>query len=225
MEARWRRNILVSLVTSAVLAVFQLVAHDTAAWAQAYKVIESFAPWNLLSAYYRIVTVHSGETFPALIAASAHSDAVSAGTSASTFCLSCGAALYLRPITAIIDLFVHLLADAGFIGFLFAAAQLALGLFLTLWLTRKDKNGFYFYTLGLPLGAMVAGSVAAIPLWLVALASVAAFKGVLSLALQGGATSLALSWTQEKLVEATAHEFVETGVKAAIGGAGPSEHA
>src|SRR5262249_30228041 len=143
--------------------------------------VESFAPWNLLVSYVKILTIsnEASSEFPALRPFEPFGQFEDANKHLTNeYSLTRGAPFYVRPITGLVDLLLHVLSDAGPIGFLFAAVQLALGAGLMLVLGARSEHGFYYYAVGLPLGSVALASVAAIPLWLVAFLGVLAFNAL-----------------------------------------------
>jgi hypothetical protein len=129
------------------------------------------------------------------------------------FYLSAHVPFPLRFITAFFDLLLHALVDQGVIGFLVAATQVALGALLARLAIKTSKlklNTVYSYLLGLPLVIFALGSLAAIPLWLVALVGLMALKAspLGALGAQGGAAF----WCVHFLVEKTADEVAHAAI-------------
>jgi hypothetical protein len=110
-------------------------------------------------------------------------------------------------------LLLHALFDQGVIGFLVAATQVALGVLLTRLAIKTSKlkfNTFYAYLLGLPLAVFALGSLAAIPLWIVALVGLMALKASPLGAL--GAQAGAAGWCVHFLVDKTAEEVAHAAI-------------
>ena len=129
------------------------------------------------------------------------------------FYLSAHVPMPLRFITAFFDLLFHALIDQGIIGFLVAAVQITLGALLTRFVISYNKikmGTFLSYVLGVPLGTLVLGSIAAIPLWFLALAGVMCLK---SLPLAGVGAQAGGTWW---LVTFVAHKTAEVVGHAAI---------
>ena len=124
------------------------------------------------------------------------------------FYLSAHVPLPLRFITALFDILLHALVDQGLIGFLVALTQILLGGFLTVLAIKTSRlklNSFYAYVLGFPLAVLALGSLAAIPLWLVALVGLMALKASPLGAL--GAQFSAMGWCVKFVFQKTAEEF------------------
>jgi hypothetical protein len=126
---RLRRYLIISAATSLIMGVVAIPLSNAAL--QAYLEVETFAPWNMLVSYFQILTLPSNEAtaeFPALrpFEPIPQAEHVSKDFS-NSYSLTRGAAFYLRPITAVIDLVLHIFSDAGPIGFIFAVLQLAIG--------------------------------------------------------------------------------------------------
>jgi len=202
----------------------------------AYVAIAQFAPWNIAYRYIGIVIEQgSPPSFAAeqkqrfndafrnticaqdrLIGRSEEDDPACTPAPAphglAAFYLSAHVPLLLRPVTGFFDLLLHAFVDQGVIGFLVAAAQVAIGIFLTRYLMLRKKfnpDSFYSFVLGVPLAVLVLGSVAALPLWLITLIGTIALKGLpaTQLGFQGGCT-LALTFLGVKVAEEAGHEFV-----------------
>jgi len=222
MLKRLRRYIIMTAASSVIAGVVAAPLSQAAAL-QAYLAIGSFAPWNMLISYVEIITIPSdaANEFPALRPFEPFPEAAHVGKElANNYSLTRGSAFYLRPITAVIDLLLHILSDAGLIGCIVAIVQLAIGAGLAVILYRRsvsntpaDAPGFYFYTIFLPLGAVALASVAAIPVWLLAYLGLAAFHVVVGFAVQGGATGGVLLWVHDNVVEPVVHERIEKGME------------
>jgi hypothetical protein len=129
------------------------------------------------------------------------------------FYLSAHVPILFRPLTAFFDLLLHALIDQGVIGFLVAAAQIMIGALLTRLAIRRsvvEVGSFASYVIGIPLGIMLLGSVAAMPLWLVALIGVTGLKALPGAALgaQAGATGYFAKWIGGKTVEEVGHHVI-----------------
>lgn len=163
---------------------------------KAYLSIAQFAPWNIAQRYVAIVFTQGNSYAESLaqqqeqlrllfrgFACSVRETASSGSMSADptdpcrpqeqphgvrAFYLSAHVPMPLRFITAFFDLLLHAFVDLGMIGFLVAAAQIAVGVKLTRiainsgWL---KLDSFYSYLLAAPLSVFVLGSIGAILPW------------------------------------------------------------
>lgn len=218
---RMRRYVIFAVGSSLVMGA--LGGAVSRAALQAYLAVETFAPWNMLASYYKILTIPSDAAteFPALQPFEPNPDAARVAAEArNQYSLTRHSAYYLRPITAMIDLVLHILSDAGPVGFVFALAELAIGAgLMLLWRRRTRAPGpsdgtFYFYTIWLPLGAIALASVAAIPLWLVAYLGLMVHAAA-GLGVQSAATGGVLLWVRDRVVEPALHEGLSKGLEAA----------
>jgi hypothetical protein len=132
----------------------------------------------------------------------------------------------LRPITAFFDLLLHSLTDQGVIGFLVAATQIAIGVLLTRIAVRRGilkLDGLYIYVVVIPLAVLGLGSLAALPLWLLAFMGVALLKGLPGAGLGaqfGGTGYLArwfARWFSRKAAEELGHASIMKQIKRLIG--------
>jgi hypothetical protein len=129
------------------------------------------------------------------------------------FYLSAHVPFPLRFITAFFDLLLHALVDQGLIGFLVALTQVVLGALLTrlaVTSSRLKLNTFFSYALGVPLAVLALGSLAAIPLWLVALIGLMALKAspLGAFGAQAGATG----WCVRFVAHKTAEELSQSAI-------------
>jgi len=129
------------------------------------------------------------------------------------FYLSAHVPAPLRLITAFFDLLLHAFIDQGMIGFLVAAGQVVLGAVITRFVIRFKRikiDSIYACVLGLPLAILVLGSIAAIPLWLLALFGV---MGLKTLPMAGlGAQAGGASWLASFFVSKTAEVVGEKAI-------------
>jgi hypothetical protein len=202
--------------------------------ASAYTAIAQFAPWNIAGRYVEIVFTQGNDAAEKLaeqqrrqanlfrsFACSVHFASASGDPCTplgrpqgiGAFYLSAYVPSILRPVTAFFDLLLHALVDQGFIGFIVAAAQIAIGVLLTrIAINRKafGLNSFYSYILGVPLAVLVLGSVGALPLWLLAFIGVTVFKGLpgAGLGAQAGGTGFFVSWLASKTAEELGHQTI-----------------
>ena len=217
MLRRVRRYAFFSVVASLAMAFVSLANGPVGK--QAYLAVEAFAPWNLIVSYVRILTIHDdpSKQFPALRPFEPSPEAAAAGEQLTNdFSLTRHSTLFLRPITALIDLLLHLLSDSGAVGFIYAVIQLTLGFYLMLLFFRGKERGFYFYSIGVPLGTVVLASIAAIPLWVIALFGVFVWNSVASISLQTCFTTGALLWVRDKVAEPLVHEGVMQGLERGV---------
>jgi hypothetical protein len=234
-----------SLVATIVVTLsFSIFDHNklhalATAQANAYVSIAQFAPWNVAERYVSILlTDYSGnvsefeqnqqnwrrticDSGSTALSAGRFCDAPPTADGIKAFYLSAHVPLPLRPLTAIFDLLLHALVDQGLVGFLVAAAQIVMGILATWAVIRRwhiKLNSFYLAVLGVPAGVLVLGSVAALPLYLLAWAGVFVVKGfsALALGLQAGCTIACLKWLFEKAVEEVSHEVVVKQLKKLI---------
>jgi len=137
------------------------------------------------------------------------------------FYLSAHVPAPFRFITAFFDLLLHALFDQGLIGFLVGATQVTLGALLTRLAIKSGKlkiNTFYAYVLGLPLAVLALGSLAAIPLWLVALAGAMALKALpmAGFGAQAGGTAWLVSLVARKTTEVIGHSAIMKQVERVV---------
>jgi len=218
--------------------------------ANAYLSIAQFAPWNIAQRYVGIVFTQGNSyaeqlarqqeqqslLFRSLACDTRGNYTVSGFNSDSqdnpcapaqhprglrAFYLSAHVPFPLRPVTAFFDLLLHAIVDQGIVGFLVAAAQVAIGVLFTRFAIRLFNikvDTFYSYVLGLPLGILVLGSLAAIPLWLLALGGITALKAFPAggLGAQAGGTAYLASWIGRKAVEEVGHEAVMKQVERVV---------
>jgi hypothetical protein len=188
---------LIGLGVSLVLTPLFRVLDNEGARAAAYRATSSFAPWNLAARYLQIVLTQCD---------------VGAATICEESPLSRGTGLGFKLFTGVADVVLHAFTTGGVVGFAFALAQVVIGLVATLALFRRGEgeppHGFYFYAVGLPLGAMLVGSVAAIPVWVVAWLSVTALNGapLVGLGLQTFSVSTLCTAVCVKAAESVTHE-------------------
>ena len=212
--------------------------------ASAYTTIAQFAPWNVARRYVQIVVTQGNEAAEQLAEQQQRQADLFRGFACSVggvsggsdnpcatserphgiqaFYLSAHVPLVFRPITAFFDLLLHALIDQGFVGFIVGATQLALGVFLTRIAVHRGilkLDSFYSYILILPLTVLAVGSVAALPLWLLAFIGVTVFKGLpaAGLGAQLGGTGYLARWFGSKAVEEFGHAAIMKQVKRAIG--------
>jgi len=215
MFAGIRKLVLIPFAFATLLSALDYVAEDTPARRQAYCTVSALAPWNLVTAYLQIVFIPDSASggSPSLRSFDPFGKYCSAAdNSVSDYYLTRGTNYFLRFVTALIDLLFHLFSDTGAIGFLFALAHLSLGALWTLYLGRKEAHGLYFYSIGLPLGTIVLGSVSAIPLWLIALICLTLFNAAVGIFVQGFCTVFAVTWAWVKnslIPHTMRHDFVE----------------
>jgi hypothetical protein len=178
---------------------------------EAYQAVETFLPWNVVFAYYHIITIPSDvdAQFPSLRPFDADLQTSDVDKKfASTFSLTRDTPWLLRPLPALIDLVVHAFTDSGLIGLLFTLAQITLGVWIVLYLGRIEKHGFYYYTIVLPLLTVIAAVVVAVPLWIVAFLAKLAGNTV-GLAAHSTATMFCLCWVRDRLVEKSVHDAAD----------------
>jgi hypothetical protein len=213
--AGFRKLLIIPVLTAALAGLYQGLRSDVPARDQAYAAVEALAPWNIVIGYGKILFIPDDvpSEFQALRAIQMAPTSPAADTK-TTFYLTRGASLPLRPIAALIDLLIHLLADTGVVGFLYTTGMIVLGASLFLWFQKNAKKGFYFYTILLPIGAVALASVAAVPFWLIALVGVFAFNAALGFCFHTGSLALAISWVTGKVTEAGIHEVVAAPVDA-----------
>jgi hypothetical protein len=212
--------------------------------ASAYTTIAQFAPWNVVKRYVQIVATQGDDAAEKMaeqqqrrasqfrsFACSVHFAAQADDNPCTplerphgirAFYLSAHVPFIFRLATAIFDMLLHVLIDQGFIGFVVAAAQIAIGILLTsIAIHRKTINldSFVSYIVGVPLIVLGLGIVAAIPLWLLAFVSITFFKGLpgMGLAAQGGTTGCFLTWLCRKTAEDVGHKAIMNQVKRFIG--------
>ncbi|MEP6483695.1 MAG: hypothetical protein ABJB01_04545 [Rudaea sp.] len=138
------------------------------------------------------------------------------------FYLSAHVPLPFRFITALFDILLHALVDQGLVGFLVALTQIVLGAFMTAWAIKSSwlkLNSFYAYVLGFPLAVLALGSLAAIPLWLVALVGLMALKAspLGALGAQLSATGWCVRFVFQKTVEEFGHAAIMKQLKRLAG--------
>jgi hypothetical protein len=218
MWATLRRHFLLPFTTSVVLGLLSMAFHDDLWATRAYVAVESFVPWDLVTDYFRILTVSDDTTeFPALRPFEPFPDAANlAAAHAEMSLLTRGTSFFLRPITALIDVARQRLFGLGFIGFFVSLAQIAMGAGLTMLMMKGKPKGLYFYTIVLPLGTVLLGSAASIPLWLIALVGLLFLNAAVAIGLQGGTTTLVLMWVRDRALETAAHEVVSKSLDGAV---------
>ena len=133
------------------------------------------------------------------------------GYSGPTLNLSKNFPMFWRPVTAIIDVFTRLYFSHGVIGFLVAVVQLVIGGGLMYLLIKKTQQQWLQHPIVFLPGALVLGSLAAIPIWLFTLLVFNTIGTYLWLA--GGMAELvssffALSWVALKVFEFLGHEAI-----------------
>lgn len=212
--------------------------------ADAYASIAQFAPWNVAERYVQIVFTQGDEAAQRM----AEQQQQRAGTFRDFACrvrgnysagqdnpctplrsphglrafyLSARVPSVLRPITAFFDLLLHALFDQGVIGFLVAAAQIGIGVLATRFAIRHsfmEVGPLYTYVLGIPAAILVLGSVAAVPLWLLAFVGVTVFKALpaAGLGAQAGGTAYFVSLIGGKTLEDVGHEAIMKQVKRVV---------
>jgi hypothetical protein len=137
------------------------------------------------------------------------------------FYLSAHVPFALRFFTAFFDLLLHALVDQGLIGFLVAAAQVLLGVLLTRLAIKSGKlkmDALYAYVFGLPLAVLGLGSIAAIPLWLVALLGAMALKALpmAGFGAQAGGTAWLVTLVARKTTEVIGHSAIMKQVERVV---------
>lgn len=218
MWATLRRHFLLPFVTSIVLGLLSLAFRDEFWAARAYVAVESFVPWDLITDYFRILTVSDDTSeFPALRPFEPFPSAAPVATTQSEMPLiTRGSNLFLRPITALIDVARQRLFGLGVIGFLVSIAQIAMGAGLTMLVMKGKLKGLYFYTIALPIGTVLLGSAASIPIWLIALVGLLFLNEAVAIGLQGGTTTLVLMWVRDRALETAAHEVVSRSLDGVV---------
>jgi hypothetical protein len=212
--------------------------------ASAYTTIAQFAPWNFGKRYLQIVVTQGDDAAERMaeqqqrqasqfrsFACSVHF-ASQAGDDPCTpleqprgirgFYLSAHVPGVFRLATAFFDLLLHALIDQGFIGFVVAASQIAIGLLLTsIAIHRKIINldSFVSYVVGVPLVVFGLGMAAAIPLWLLTFIGITVFKRIpgVGLGTQASSTTCFLAWAGRKTAEEVGHKAIMKQVKRFIG--------
>ena len=212
--------------------------------ASAYTTIAQFAPWNFGKRYFQIVVTQGDDAAERMaeqqqrqasqfrsFACSVHF-ASQAGDNPCTpleqphgvraFYLSAHVPAVFQLATAFFDVLLHVFIDQGFIGFVVASAQMAIGVLLTsIVIHRKSINldSFVSYVVGVPLIVLGLGIAAAIPLWLLAFIGMTFFKGLpgAGLAAQGGGAGCLLTWAGQKTAEEVGHKAIMKQVKRFIG--------
>ncbi len=203
---------------------------------QAYEALYQFAPWSAVQRYFQIVTMPDGSQNELATQAQQFHDAFRstrcsmdrlAGISEASdpgcradlpprglaaFYLSSHVPFVLRLITAFIDILIHAFVDRGLIGFLVVAAQVAIGFFITaylIWRKTFTPDSFYSFVLGVPLLALAAGSLAAAPIWILAVIGKALFEGspLAQLSFQGICTVCVVYFCKKK-AETAVEEFL-----------------
>jgi hypothetical protein len=214
MWGKLRRYVIVPFATSLVLGLLSYAFENESWAARAYVAVESFAPWNLATGYFKFLTISDDPSseFPALRAFEPAPTLGNANPATGIPTLSRGANYFLRPLTALVDVLLHLFFGLGVIGFLVSVGQVALGAGLMLILSKGTAKGLYFYAIVLPVGAVLLGSAAAIPIWLIALLGLLFFNSAITVGVQSGSTAFALMWVRDRALEAAAHETVSKGV-------------
>jgi hypothetical protein len=245
------RNFLFSVVATAIATSLVDVAWHpeeraklASFQASAYTAIAQFAPWNIAKRYVQIVSTRGNDAAEDLaeqqqrqanlfrsFGCSVHFASESGGNPCTplerphgirAFYLSAHVPLVFRPITAFFDLLLHALIDQGFIGFLVATIQIAIGVLLTrIVIHRKilKLDAFYSYVLVVPLAVLVLGSFAAVPLWLVAFVGVTIFKGLpgAGLGAQTGGAGYLVKWLLGKAAEEFGHDAIVKQFKRIVG--------
>jgi hypothetical protein len=218
--------------------------------AKAYITIAQFAPWNVAQRYIAIVTTQGDAYAEALAQQQERQSLLFRGFACNlrgnyasgeynsvvednpcippdhphglrALYLSAHVPAPLRLVSAFLDLLFHAFVDQGMIGFLVAAAQVALGALLTrlaIRYTRIKVDSFFSYVLGLPLGVLFLGSIAAIPLWLLALAGLMGLKALpmAGFGAQAGGTGWLASFVARKTAEVVGHAAVMKQVERVI---------
>lgn len=137
------------------------------------------------------------------------------------FYLSAHVPSWLRPLTAFFDLLLHALLDQGVIGFFVVVAQLFIGVLLTrfaIGFFNLPMRTFVSYSLGVPIAVLVLGSIAAIPLWLLALAGMTVLKALpaAGIGAQAGGTAWLISWVGGKTAEVVAQDAIMKQVERVV---------
>lgn len=119
------------------------------------------------------------------------------------------------------DLLLHALVDQGLIGFLVAAAQVLMGALLTRFAIGffSIKMGtFVSYVFGVPSTVLVLGSIAAIPLWLLALAGMTVLKALpaAGIGAQAGGTVWLASFIAGKTAEVVGQDAIMKQVERVV---------
>jgi hypothetical protein len=209
---RYLRNLIITIATSLVLAggTALLPGGTSSAQQQAYLAVATFAPWNLVASYTQILFIPDDTTaeFPSLQPFDPLHQHASTAKTTDSYSLTRGANYFLRPITAVIDLLLHMLADFGLVGFIVTVAQLSIGAGLMYLLNRGSSHGLYFYSIGFPLGTVLLASVASAPIWLVAYVCALLFFSFWALAIHVEALALALGWIGTQATETAVHDAV-----------------
>jgi hypothetical protein len=218
--------------------------------ASAYAAISQFAPWNVAGRYVEIVSTQGDDTAVKMAEQQQRQTEIFRSTACNiqnnpwigfkaaggddpctpvarphgirAFYLSAHVPFVLRLITALFDLLFHALVDQGFIGFVVAAAQIAMGVLLTRVAVRRkivNFNSFYSWVFGMPLTVLALGVVAALPIWLLAFIGVTVFKGLpgAGLGAQAGGTAYLISWFSTKTVEKLGTDAIMKQVERIVG--------
>lgn len=178
---------------------------DEKAERQAYAAVSAFAPWNLVGRYFRIIFTSCDGSSPDVLCTYSP--------------LSRHFPMALKPITALFDVVIQAFA-VGPVGFVFALAQVVTGVVVMWVLSRPEspaqRRGFYFYLLGLPLGAMLVGSAMAIPFWVIGWFGLTVAKGWVGLSLQTLSVSTVCTTVCLRATESVTHHAAVQGVAAAL---------
>lgn len=117
--------------------------------------------------------------------------------------------IYVRPLTAIVDVFVRLYFSQGIVGFVISSLQLVMGCAcMYLVAKRYPQMELLRHPLCFVPGAVALGSLAAVPIWIFALVSLAVMGSVLwlaGLAAQATGYLFGLSWLGLKVSEHLGH--------------------
>jgi hypothetical protein len=226
--------------------VFGRSPEISTARAAAYTSIAQFAPWNIAGRYIEIVFTQGNAAAAHMAQQQQERTLAFRGFACSlrgnyvgfedrdnpctpppqprgvrAFYLSAHVPMLLRPITAIFDLLLHALVDQGGIGFLVAAAQIAIGALLTRLAIRRsfvEVGSLASYVFGVPLGIIALGSLFAVPLWLLAFLGVTALKSLPASAIgaQFGATAYVFKWIGGKTAESVGHHLIMKQVERVV---------
>lgn len=242
-------SVLVSFVVGAVVDLFVHAFHADkraeiyALQVSAYSSIAQFAPWNVAQRYVEIVFVQGDAVAERLAEQQQQWQAQSRSIACSlhmqlgrddpcrplpkprglrAFYLSAYVPFFLRPITAFFDVLLHALFDQGIVGFFVVAAQIAIGVLVVRLAIRRHFlafDAFYSYVLVMPLAVMAFGSIAALPIWLLALIGVTVFKGMpaAGLAAQAGGTVALASTIGARTAEVVGNEAIMKQVERVVG--------
>ncbi|MEO8461104.1 MAG: hypothetical protein ABI451_11295, partial [Dokdonella sp.] len=216
--------------------------------ARAYISVAQFAPWNIAQRYIAIVFTQGDSYAEQLAQKQEQQSLLFRGFACSlrgsyssgesgdqnypcaptqhpqgirAFYLSAHVPLPFRPLTAFFDLLVHAFFDQGIIGFLVAALQVIIGALLTRYAIRFFRikvDTLVACVIGVPFAILALGSVAAIPLWLLALAGMTALKALpaAGLGVQAGGTAWFVSWVGSKTAEVVGQDAIMKQVERVV---------